>query len=183
VLKDYRVVSLKDVGIDSSVDEIADSVEERALGKALAYAAQSGCVTLSQDTGLEIPALGLAPGSDLTTWAGEFAERLSEEGLRRIAIERLRAVNDRRGSFVSAVALADPSGAHEVFSHRTEGTFDLDRTGNAPVPGHAFSGFFVSAGNGKTWAEMTDEERMERDGTMIAAVKAALAAWADPEDH
>ena len=58
----FRLVSLKDVGITDEVEETGDTFAENAWLKASGYAAMSGLLTLADDSGLEVDALGGDPG-------------------------------------------------------------------------------------------------------------------------
>src|SRR5581483_5409832 len=73
ILKDvpFELVTLDDVGIEDDVEETGKTFEENARLKATTYANQSGLLTLADDSGLEVDALGGAPGSYSKRYLGE----------------------------------------------------------------------------------------------------------------
>ena len=82
-----RPLSLRDVGIESEAPESGATFSENALIKARFYFSQSGLSTLADDGGLEVDALGGAPGVQSHRWLGADADdrRLAEEVVRRMA--------------------------------------------------------------------------------------------------
>ena len=67
----FRLVSLKDVGITEEVEETGDTFAENAWLKASGYAAMSGMLTLADDSGLEVDALGGDPGVRSARYGGD----------------------------------------------------------------------------------------------------------------
>jgi len=65
-----RLVTLRDAGIDFKVDETGSTYAQNALLKAEAYGMASGLLTLSEDAGLSVIALGGAPGVHSARWDG-----------------------------------------------------------------------------------------------------------------
>jgi XTP/dITP diphosphohydrolase len=66
-----QLVNLRDVGIDFDIDETGESFADNASLKAEAYGAASGLLTLAEDSGLRVAALGGAPGVRSARWEGE----------------------------------------------------------------------------------------------------------------
>ncbi|MBI3758485.1 MAG: non-canonical purine NTP pyrophosphatase [Deltaproteobacteria bacterium] len=98
---DLEVLSLRDVGITAEAPEDGATFEENARMKAQFYFDRAGIATLADDGGLEVDALGGAPGVHSHRWLGDDADdrMLAEEIIRRMdGIEparrtaRLRAV-------------------------------------------------------------------------------------------
>src|ERR1700756_1618298 len=96
-----RLLSLRDAGIDREAPEGAATFRDNARIKAAFYFKQSGLPTLADDGGLEVDALGGAPGVQSHRWLGADTDdrRLAEEVVRRmVGVEpeqrtaRLRAV-------------------------------------------------------------------------------------------
>lgn len=75
-LKDlpFKFVSLKDVGIVDAVEENGRTYKENSQKKAITYSKKSGLPAIADDGGLEISALGGAPGIDSKIWAGKNAK-------------------------------------------------------------------------------------------------------------
>ncbi len=67
----FRLVSLRDVGITDEVDETGDTFAENAWLKASGYAHMSGLLTLADDSGLEVDALGGDPGVRSARYGGD----------------------------------------------------------------------------------------------------------------
>ena len=67
----FSLVSLKDVGISREVEETGDTFAENAWLKASEYAALSGMLTLADDSGLEVDALGGDPGVRSARYGGD----------------------------------------------------------------------------------------------------------------
>jgi XTP/dITP diphosphohydrolase len=103
----WEVVTPADLGIVLEVDETGQTYAENATAKAIAGASASGSVTLADDSGIEIEAIGGEPGVKSARFLGPdatYAERFAE-------IERRLAglPPDRRAAkFVAVVAVADP---------------------------------------------------------------------------
>ncbi|MEE9400235.1 MAG: non-canonical purine NTP pyrophosphatase, partial [Dehalococcoidales bacterium] len=70
---DYKLLMLAGQGIDTVVDEVGESLEENARLKGTVLAARSGLLTLADDSGLEVDALGGEPGRLSARYAGEDA--------------------------------------------------------------------------------------------------------------
>ncbi|RLE29450.1 non-canonical purine NTP pyrophosphatase, partial [Candidatus Acetothermia bacterium] len=89
------------------VAETGATLEENARLKALSISRATGLPTLAEDTGLEVVALGGAPGVRSARFAGEGKDyRANNEKLLRL----LEGVEDRRARFRAVVALALPDG-------------------------------------------------------------------------
>lgn len=110
-LKDLniQIVSLKDVGINQDVEETGKTYEENSQKKALFYSKLSGLPAVADDGGLEIKALGGAPGIKSRRWLGYHG---TDEEL----IEHLKEVvskipeDKRQAKFKTVVSFALPEG-------------------------------------------------------------------------
>ena len=105
----YTLVTLADVGLPDDVEETGATLEENAAIKARAYACRSGLPTLADDSGLEVDALGGAPGVHSKRYAGESAtdaERVSH------LLDQMARVPDpeRTAQFRCVLAMASPEG-------------------------------------------------------------------------
>jgi len=103
----FELVTLDDVGIRDDIEETGTTFAENARLKARAYARASGLLTLADDSGLEVDALGGEPGVYSKRYAGENksdAERVI------FLLEKLRAVprDQRVARFRCAIAIAAP---------------------------------------------------------------------------
>ena len=102
---DCTLLSLADVGISGSIEESGATYEENARIKAVECAARSGIVTLADDSGLEVDALGGEPGVISARYAGDDATDAE-----RVAylLGKMEGVpeSERGGRFVCVVAIA-----------------------------------------------------------------------------
>jgi len=118
-LKDLplEIISLSEIGITDDVKEIGKTYRENSELKALFYAKKSNLPAIADDGGLEISALGGAPGLKSRRWLGHDA---SDDEL----INYLKKVSNslpednRRASFRAVISFALPSG--KVFSAEGE---------------------------------------------------------------
>ena len=116
----YDLVGLGEVGISRAVEETGRTFEENALLKARFYAAETGLLTLADDSGLEVEALGGAPGVHTARYGGEgLSDRERYERLLR-ALEGVPG-EERRARFRCVIALAWPDGRAETAEGICEG--------------------------------------------------------------
>jgi XTP/dITP diphosphohydrolase len=146
--------SLADFPQSTEVSETGSTFAENGAIKASAYALQIGSWTLSDDSGLEVDALGGAPGILSARYAGEGA---SDADRIELLLKELARTGDeeRRARFVCAVALADPPG--NIINLSTgicEG-----RIAHAPrgANGFGYDPVFIPDGYEQTFGELTSE--------------------------
>ena len=121
--------SLRELGVDTVIEEDGDTFRENALIKARAVALLTGLMTISDDSGLEVDALGGAPGVRTARYAGE--EATDDENIDKL-LDALagKEEKDRTARFVSAVCLFDPSDcSHHEFIGTCEGRIGFGRMG------------------------------------------------------
>ncbi len=110
-LKDLpvKLVYLKDIGIDDDVEETGKTYKENSQKKALFYARLSGLPAISDDGGLEIEALGGAPGIKSKRWLGEDkTEKDLVVHMKKVAKELPE--RNRTAYFRTVVSFALPNG-------------------------------------------------------------------------
>jgi len=137
----------------SDVEEVGETLEENAVLKATAVARETGLPALAEDTGLEVEALGGAPGVRSARFAGEDKDyRANNEKLLRL----LEGVRNRRARFRTVAVLALPDGR----MWKTEGVLK-GKIAEAPRGEHGFGydPLFVPEGETRTLAEMLPEEK------------------------
>jgi XTP/dITP diphosphohydrolase len=105
----WQLSDLSEEARPPSIAEVGESYAENAQIKAAAVSLALGVWTLADDTGLEVAALGGAPGIHTARFAGPTA---SSEENRRLLLARLQNVptNERTARFVCHLVLADPLG-------------------------------------------------------------------------
>ena len=150
-----RIVSLKEAGIHADVDENGTSFEENAVIKAEAICRLTGHVTIADDSGLEIDALGGEPGIYSARYMGEDTSyRIKNANL----IERLDGVpNEKRTArFVCAVAAAFPDAPTQIVRGTIEGRIGYEEAGEN---GFGYDPIFYVPEYGCTTAQMPPEEK------------------------
>ena len=101
----FDVVTLGDWSDVAAPEETGRTFEENARAKALYYAAATGSLTVAEDSGLEIDALGGAPGIESARWGGAAATYPQKFALIFQAL-RAKGSLDSPARFVCALALA-----------------------------------------------------------------------------
>ncbi|MBS1796923.1 MAG: RdgB/HAM1 family non-canonical purine NTP pyrophosphatase [Acidobacteria bacterium] len=160
LLQDLRVEVCGLDAFDRIVEpaETGLTFEENAVLKAQSYARQTGCWALSDDSGLEVEALGGAPGVFSARYAGDAANDAAK--IEKLLAE-LAATGDaeRRARFVCAMAFAAPEGA---IRFRAEG---VCRGRIAPFPrganGFGYDPVFVPDGYERTFGELPSSIKRE----------------------
>ena len=121
------LVGLKDVGITEKVEETGQTFEENAMLKAKFYANLSGLPTIGDDGGLEIAALGGAPGVKSHRWIHGDREDSDEELIAHTIKEMQEIPIERRQAQLRAVlALALPDGKVVTAEAATKGMIPLE---------------------------------------------------------
>lgn len=136
-------------------EETEDSFEGNALLKARAAAAASAEVSLADDSGLAVEALGGAPGIHSARWAGEPRDFV--RAMERVEHElTLAGATNRRARFVCALALVHPQGKEAVFTGTVDGTLVWPPRGRQ---GFGYDPIFVPDGHTQTFAEMDPDRK------------------------
>lgn len=137
------------LGLHLEVEETGTTYAENARLKAAAFAQASGLLTLADDSGLEVDALGGAPGVYSARYAGAGA---SDADRRARLIHALRAVPaPRPARFRCVIAIARPSGTVEYFEGVCEGEILLEERG---THGFGYDPLFFLPEHGCTMAEL-----------------------------
>ena len=144
-----HLVTPHDLGLRLEVEETGTTYAENARLKATAFAQASGLLTLADDSGLEVDALGGAPGVYSARYAGEGA---SDAERRARLIHALRAVPaPRPARFRCVIAIAQPGGAMQCFEGVCEGEIILQERG---THGFGYDPLFFLPEHGCTMAEL-----------------------------
>lgn len=148
------VVSLTDLGL-AEPEETESSFAGNALLKARAGAAASGLVTLADDSGLEVAALGGAPGIYTADWAEGARGRDFGRAMEKTwgLLHAVKAAAPRRAAFCCTLALVRPGGEERVFAGRAEGQIVWPMRG---TQGHGYDPIFVPDGHDETFGEMDE---------------------------
>jgi XTP/dITP diphosphohydrolase len=166
------VVDLEPRPVDlADVEEVADTLIGNARLKALAVCIATGMPALSDDTGLEVTALGGAPGVRTARFAGEPP---SDERNRAKMLEELANSSDRSARFRTVALLCFPDGREIVAEGVCEGSIAEAERGDR---GFGYDPLFVpAAGDGRTFAEMTmgEKHHLSHRGKAFRALAMAL---------
>ena len=152
-----RVVSLDAFPGVRCPEETGNTYEENAIAKAAAIAAAAGLPALGDDSGLEVDALGGAPGVRSARWAGESATD-ADRIAKLLAALRDVPLEERGARFCCVVALAWPDGRVETAAGQCTG-----RIASAPrgAGGFGYDPVFVADELGHTFGEATvDDKRL-----------------------
>ncbi|MEN8233975.1 MAG: RdgB/HAM1 family non-canonical purine NTP pyrophosphatase [Actinomycetota bacterium] len=156
-------------GLDwPDVDETEDTLEGNAVLKAVAVAEATDLPALADDTGLEVDALGGAPGVLSARFAGP--EATYDDNVDRLLAD-LDGVEERSARFRTAIAFVVPGTDPLVVDGVLEGAITTERRGDR---GFGYDPVFLVGD--RTYAEMTDEEknRISHRARALRALAAAL---------
>lgn len=146
-----QLVSLKDVDITDDVEETGKSYEENSKMKALFYAKKSGLPAIADDGGLEIDALGGAPGVKSRRWLGYEAsdEKLVDHMMK---VSKNLPANNRKASFVVSISFALPNGKVWSTSGKVNGII-AEKPHLKLLEGYPYRSFFYLPKIGKYYHE------------------------------
>ena len=145
------IVSLENYPEAPKVIEDGKTYSENAAKKAAIIAAYTSHLTLADDAGLEVDALGGAPGINSKRWAGEDA---TDETRIAKLLQMLEGATNRRARFIAAIAVVHPNTKPEVVLGVCEGHIRHDPVGES---GFGYDPVFVPDGYNQTFAELGEE--------------------------
>jgi XTP/dITP diphosphohydrolase len=151
-------------------EEDGDTFEANAIKKAMHYAPHSGGPLFADDSGLEVDALGGAPGVYSARFSGPGA---TDESNNRLLLERLRGVSNRAARFVCAIALVESGRVAGVYHGSVEGFIIDEARGTG---GFGYDPLFFCPAFGCTFGEATPEQKfsLSHRGRALRAMLAAL---------
>jgi len=170
----FDLVAPADVGLNLTVPEDGATYAENATRKARAFAAASGLLTLADDSGLEVQALGGRPGLRSARYAGEGAPNA-----RRIAklLGELANVpwEQRQARFVCVMAIATPGGEVHLCAGECAGSITFSPRGEG---GFGYDPVFFLPEHNQTMAELPAavKNQISHRGRAGQAARAVLAA-------
>ena len=181
----FELVSLADVGILEDIPETGNTLRANSLQKAQYLYEKLGCNCFADDTGLEVVALGGAPGVYTARYAGDdkdFNKNMDKvlyelgvlEGEARMAESlgiKVKKVS-RRARFKSVITLII-DGKIQVFEGALEGVIAREKSGNG---GFGYDPIFIADEYpGLTLADISEEEKnaISHRGKALRA----MAAW------
>ncbi len=170
-----RLLSLRDIELAIEVEETGITFAENAELKACTYAQVSNILTLADDSGLEIDALGGAPGVQSARFLG--SETSYEERF-RVILEQLKGLplDQRSARFRCVIAIAEPLGNIHIMEGVVEGIIaDSPRGTN----GFGYDPIFFVPELGKTFAELEPEykNRISHRARAAQSARKLLEDW------
>lgn len=167
-----EVLGLRDIGCDADIPENAPTFEGNALAKASYVWEHYGYDCIADDSGLEVDALGGAPGVLSARFAGVAHDDAANN---RLLLERLAGLpaEKRTARFRTAICLLEAGHEPKYFSGAVEGRILDAPRGNA---GFGYDPLFVPDGWTKTFAEATGSEKdaVSHRGRAVRALMAFL---------
>jgi XTP/dITP diphosphohydrolase len=149
----FEIVSLADVGITETPEEPFDIIELNAYTKAKFYGEKSGLLTLSDDTGLYIEALGGWPAAHTAKLAG------NSEAIKKVILEKMQGLTNRIAYSEATLVLYDPLEKSSFISlGRVDGEILESPVGESKV-GFGFDQIFYSTELKKAFSEISLEEK------------------------
>jgi XTP/dITP diphosphohydrolase len=150
----YTVLGLADLSLDAEIEESGSSFAENARLKAIGFSHLTRLPVLADDSGLEVTALGGAPGIRSARYAGEGAS--DTDRIQKLLREIKITGGGREARFVCALALAQDG----ILLREAEGAccgtiIDEPRGAN----GFGYDPVFLFPNLGKTFAELNEEEK------------------------
>lgn len=158
----FELVTPADFGITEDIPETGETLEENSLQKARYIFDRKGCDCFADDTGLEVDALGGAPGVYTARYAGpskDFDDNM-DKVLRELSVLEAEGQVEvsRRARFRSVVTLILNGEVHQ-FEGTMEGTIAREKSGKG---GFGYDPIFITDEYpGLTAADITEEQKNE----------------------
>ena len=152
LIGDFEILSLKDLGNTIEIPETGDTLEENSRLKVRYLYDTYGLDCFADDTGLEVEALGGAPGVHSARYAGTPGDDRKNVDM---LLENLKNAADRNARFRTVITLIT-DGREKQFEGVVNGKIINERRGNS---GFGYDPVFVPNGYVTTFAEMSAEEK------------------------
>jgi XTP/dITP diphosphohydrolase len=162
-----QVVSLQDAGIDIDIPEPHDTLEANATEKSRTIHRLTGENCFSEDTGLEVEALGGEPGVKSARYAGDGRD--FDQNIDKL-LSKLSPSDERKARFRTVISLIWQEKEY-FFEGICEGEIMTARQGTR---GFGYDAVFLPCGSSRTFAEMTIVEKNGYSHRKKAADKLVL---------
>lgn len=151
--QELEILSLKDIGCTEELPETAETIAGNALMKAEYVSNHYDIDCFADDTGLEVEALGGAPGVHTARYAP--GDGHDSDANVDYLLKNLEGSTNRKARFVTVIALVE-GGTHRLFEGECRGEITERRRGK---DGFGYDPIFMPSGTGQTFAEMGFEEK------------------------
>ena len=148
----FRIIGLPDLNITEDIPEDAETLEENALFKARYVNGKTGMNVFADDTGLEVTALGGAPGVWSARYAGE--SKSFDDNIDKLLLE-MQGMTDRSARFRTVIALI-LDGREYLFEGIVDGEILTERRRSG---GFGYDPVFRATGSDRTFAEIPLQEK------------------------
>ena len=155
ILYPHNVMSQSEIGVDIDVEETGETFAQNAFLKARALKDHTDCAIIADDSVLMVDYLNGEPGVYSARYAGD--NTTPEQGMDKL-LKNLDGVpfEGRSAHFVTVIALIMPDGTEYSFEGRCDGYITNIKKGEN---GFGFDPIFYYPPLGKTFAELTDDEK------------------------
>lgn len=143
-----EVLPISALETEFHVEEDGQSYAENAIKKAKSAAIRTGRIAIADDSGLEVDALGGAPGIYSARFGGE---QLPQSAKNALLLQKLTGISDRSARFRCVIAVVSPDGRTETSEGICEGTIGAEERGTF---GFGFDPLFLVPEYQKTMAEL-----------------------------
>lgn len=167
----FELVPLTEVGITEDIPETGETLRENSLQKAQYVLEHCGCDCFADDTGLEVDALGGAPGVYTARYAGD--DKDFNKNMDKVLYELQGLEGDaRRARFKSVITLMVDGEPH-FFEGTLEGVIAHEKSGNG---GFGYDPIFIADEYpGLTLADISEEQK--NDISHRGKALRAMAQW------
>ena len=166
----FQLVPLTEIGITEDIPETGDTLRENSLQKAQYVFDHCGCDCFADDTGLEVDALGGAPGVYTARYAGD--DKDFNKNMDKVLYELSRVGGSRRARFKSVITLFIDGEPH-FFEGTLEGEIACEKSGNG---GFGYDPIFIADEfPGLTLADISEEQK--NDISHRGKALRAMAQW------
>ncbi len=148
----FELVTPREAGIVEDIPEDQDTIEGNALQKARYIRSRTGLDCFADDTGLEVEALGGAPGVHSARYATDGHDFAANN---RLLLKNMEGKENRRARFRTVIALI-LGGREYLFEGVVNGCIATCETG---CEGFGYDPLFIPDGLNKSYAEMSAEEK------------------------
>lgn len=158
ILKDYKIITLKDLNYSQEIEETGTTFEENALIKASTIheflkEQNKEYIVLAEDSGLCVNTLNGAPGIFSARYSGVHGNSAAN---RERVLKELTGVTDRSAYFMCAIILYFPNGEYQTFIGKTNGSITEEERGCTDF---GYDSIFLSDDLKITFGEATEEEK------------------------
>jgi len=176
MLADFELewLTLSDVGVTMDVEETGDTFLANGRLKAIAYARETGLLTLAEDSGLQVDALGGEPGIYTARYG---REALSHEDRYRFLLKNMEGKTDRAARFRCVIVLCDKNGREIGHSNGIcEGAIAHEPIGDG---GFGYDPVFYLPDHGQTMAQVpaSTKHQISHRGQALQAILPILRDW------